>query len=115
MVGDSARHASDPLQQVVHKASELSANLGDAVPDNRQTFHDAANSWVDLAADLREPEYELGSGKIIDQNTGTFAYPAAPANAATIPSVSASTSIHYDFLTNGLSKVSLISNRCISS
>jgi hypothetical protein len=104
------------LQQAVYKAS---ANLGDAVPDVRQTFSDAADSWVDLAADLRAPDYDLGSGKFIHLETRTLAYPADAANAAadTIPSVSASTSNYElgDARRSALHPVNRISNRCTSS
>jgi hypothetical protein len=93
----------------------LSANLGDAVPDIHHIFSDVVNSLVDLAVDLGGIKDDLGSGKIVDLKTSTFAYPAAPANAAVeaIPSVSTSTSIYCDLgsaLNNGLRKVSLISN-----
>jgi hypothetical protein len=66
-----------------------------------------------LAADLGVLDYDLRSKKILDQ-TRTFTYPAAPADAAanTIPSVSAGTSNHCDLVDNGLHKVSLISIRC---
>ncbi|KAJ6587413.1 hypothetical protein DFH09DRAFT_1307645 [Mycena vulgaris] len=111
IVGDPTRNMSHelgfkPSQQVVHQASHLSANLGDAVPDIRQTFSDAANSWVDLAAALHVPDYDLGPGKILDLKTRTFSDPTVPANAAVepIPSVSAITTEHCDFLKNGLPK-----------